>query len=736
MHITGDLRVIGWRARGAASAIAFMAAGVVGGVAHAEAPAGPGPAAGQIEELVVTAERREVSLQKTAISATVLTGHDLDKKSIATIDALQFTTPSLTIQDTGENVLVNIRGVGKSEGGVQDPSGVLIYRDGVSTSPGGFLGDEPYYDIAAVEVLRGPQGTVAGENSTGGALFIREVDPTLGRVSGFAEAQYGNYNDERARGAVNIPLSDTFAVRLAGNLEHRDSFYHLSGPWTGNPGRHDEADGRISLLWQPSDALRVVWKNDYSYIDHGGSPAGPNTGKTDHLFDLSSDAHLAGVEHGLRSVLQVSYKFANGMTLRSISGYQYGKTIYDLDLDGTSLVAPAGPGPQIYTVVGTDRTTSEEINLVSPDKGPFTWVLGAVYQHELVRIPNRGFIQSLSPFGTTTTGLALQLGYETPRDNWGVFANGAYNLTDRLQVQLGARYSEDRMSMTDQALITFNGATLLNHPIIDEHQNDTRLTWKAGLNYRLGDQGLIYGFVATGHKIGGIDPLAGTGLPAGTPGPIFKPEEVTDYELGWKDSYFNGHLRTQLDGYHYDYENFQVSIFDPANALGEIKNVSGTSKIEGLEAQGEGVFGDLSFDFGVSYNHSEIGTFSAVDPRRLAAGLQNLTGREQPNAPPWTVNLGAQYAFHLGDGDTLTPRIDYGMVAARWATLFQVAPTDRLAEQNLVNAQLTYARHDDWQVTAYATNLFDLHYVSSLSLGNLANAGPPQQFGVRIAKTF
>jgi iron complex outermembrane receptor protein len=211
---------------------------------------------------------------------------------------------------------------------------------------------------------------------------------------------------------------------------------------------------------------------------------------------------------------------------------------------------------------------------------------------------------------------------------------------------------------------------------------------------------------------------------------------VTDYELGWKDTFLDGRLRLQLDGYHYDYKNFQVSIFDPGNALGVIRNVSGTTTLEGVEAQGAGVFGDFSIDFTASYNHSKLGAFSAIDPRRAAAGLRNLTGREQPNAPPWTVSIGGQYTFHVTDGDTLTPRVDYGMVGARWATLFQVSPTDRLSEQNIVNAQLTYARSDNWRVIAYATNLFDQHYISSLSLGSLASAGPPRQYGLRISKSF
>src|ERR1700722_20821305 len=161
-----------------------------------------------VETVTVTAERRTVNLQQAPIAATVFTAEDLNKRAINTVDALQFTTPSLTILDSGVNAEINLRGIGKSDAGAQDSSGVLIYRDGVSTTPNGLIADEPYYDISSVEVLRGPQGTFAGQNATGGAIFITEANPTLDGLSGWAEAQYGNYNDVRVRGAVNIPLTD------------------------------------------------------------------------------------------------------------------------------------------------------------------------------------------------------------------------------------------------------------------------------------------------------------------------------------------------------------------------------------------------------------------------------------------------------------------------------------------------------------------------------------------------
>src|SRR5258708_8834774 len=161
--------------------------------AAADAPSSSPDDSNKLEQIVVTAERRSTDLQLSAIAATVLTGEHLTKLNVNTVDSLMFNTPSLTVQSSGENALVNIRGIGKSDGGAQDSSGVLIYRDGVSTTPNGLISDEPYYDIASIEVLRGPQGTFAGQNATGGAIFINETNPTLDQFGGSFQGQHPTY---------------------------------------------------------------------------------------------------------------------------------------------------------------------------------------------------------------------------------------------------------------------------------------------------------------------------------------------------------------------------------------------------------------------------------------------------------------------------------------------------------------------------------------------------------------
>src|SRR5271168_4888669 len=205
------------------------------------APTSPAASAGAtLTEVVVTAERRHTDLQNTAVSATVLSGSDLASMGVTSVDQLQFATPGATIDNFGQGIDFNIRGVGKAEHNSQTTVGVVTYRDGVGTFPGYFQ-DEPYYDIASIEILRGPQGTFGGQNATGGAVFVTTNDPVInGGYHGYVQAQGGNYTDFGLQGALNLPISDTLAARIAFNSETRDSFYNIAGPngtaYNGNPG--------------------------------------------------------------------------------------------------------------------------------------------------------------------------------------------------------------------------------------------------------------------------------------------------------------------------------------------------------------------------------------------------------------------------------------------------------------------------------------------------------------------
>ena len=168
-----------------------------------------------------------MNLQSAPIAASVITGSQLQAQGIQTLDDLQFHTPSLTVTDFGQGNLFNIRGIGKDLTNIQTPSGVVTYWDGVAGFPG-FFQDAPYYDISNVEILRGPQGEPSlARTPPAGPSFITTNDPHLGSTDGNLEFQYGAYDDTLLQGAVNIPLGDTVAIRLALNAEDRNSFYRM-----------------------------------------------------------------------------------------------------------------------------------------------------------------------------------------------------------------------------------------------------------------------------------------------------------------------------------------------------------------------------------------------------------------------------------------------------------------------------------------------------------------------------
>lgn len=679
----------------------------------------------KLHEVLITAYRRATNLQLTPVSATVLTAKDLDRQNIQSVDDLEFATPSITVQSSGQNALINIRGIGRDDGGQQMSSGVVIYRDGVETAPHGLISDEPYYDIGSIEVLRGPQGTFGGQSAIGGAIFVTEADPQLNRSSAYVQAQYGNYDDERLRGMINVPLSDDLAIRFATDDEHRHTFFHMSGPWTGNPGNLHSANARLSTLWQPSEAFRAVLKLDYNYIDHGGSPAAPFTGSTADVFDVASDSYLSGFEHQFRGVLHLNYRFADGTAVKSITGYQDGRLAYSLDADGTATPPPLGLSPEIFVARAKDRTVSQEIDVISPTTGRFTWVAGTVYQDD--RFDNPQFILSLAPGGTITSGLAISAAkYQDTRRTWALFAQGSYAIIPALKLQIGARYTHTTFTLDELANVLLFGIPIGQQLVNGQQLPDSHVTGKVSLNWTLNRSNYLYAFVATGHKGGGIN----------SDGAVFQPENVTDYEIGWKATALRGHVRTQLDGFYDNYRDFQLPIFVPTIGAGIDANATGTTVVNGVEAQLQAAVGGLALDLGASYVHSSLGHFSAIDSRYVAKGAQELTGRSLPNAPHWTAQAGAQYTFSLGGDRTLTPRVDYSYLDSRWATVFQVAPYDHLYAQNIVNTDLTLTGWHGWRLTAYATNVFDLHYVTLQLLGNLAQPGPPRQYGIRISKRF
>jgi iron complex outermembrane receptor protein len=746
----GDMatRTVRANSFGASVFISVVASSGVVIQAHGQAAAPGATDSSQLAEVVVTAERRSTNLQITPVAATVLSGEDLLNRSVNTIDQLQFTTPSLTVNDFGQGNMFNIRGIGKGESNVQTPSGVVTYRDGTPII-GTFLQNEPYYDIASIEVLRGPQGTFAGANATGGAVFITEANPNFNGISGYAQAQYGNFNDRLLQGAINLPIGNTFAARIAFNEERRNTFWDLSGPFTNEPGKLASNDVRVSLLWVPVDALKVLFKTDYNYIDNGGYPAKPYT-LPGSLFDVSTDVNAYGFEEFTRSVLDISYTFANDVQLRSVTGYQHARAAQNVDLDGTNRGFATSA---TFSDYGKFRTYSEELNLLSPNTGFFRWIVGAFFQHEVDELPaGNGFnidVLLTTPAPAPLLPLVnINLEYNTPKQHEGVFGQMTFELSPDFELQAGARYNRSTFDLTDNQTtnLLFPPPTISLPLANSAHEADSKVTGKIDLSYKLDPNNFLFAFVATGHKDGGLN--TNFGEP-----PIIQPENLTDYEAGWKASWVDRHIRTQLGVFYTTYKDFQVSLPDPATETAPILNAP-RATVYGVEFQTQADLGDLSFDASASYIHGRFGSFYAIDSRVFAAPYppcslgggpasatcSNLTNNELPDSPTVTANAGVQYTFHVGAEQSLIPRLDYSYIGAQWATVFENDSfADRFSPRSLLNARLSYDIRK-WDFSLYATNLTNREYVSAQGVGSPVPVqlipGPPRQYGIRAIVHF
>ena len=383
------------------------------------------------DEIVVTAERRRTDLQKTPISATVMTGEDVANAGVTNVDQLQFISPSAAVNNFGQGIDFNIRGIGKAEHNSQTTTGVITYRDGVATFPGYFTA-EPYYDIARVEILRGPQGTFVGENATGGAVFVTSNDPVIN--GGHTRLHPGRRRQlRRLRRAGRDQSTRRRHIRGARGLQRATSATASTTSKVRTPATTACETGsvRLGMLWEPSDSLSVNFKTDYNYLDLSGYPADPVLATND-LFDITANADIHALDRFGRAVLKIDYEFANGTTLRSVSGYQKGQTEYRADLDGTSV------GNNIFGDIVDEEIYSQEINLISSDADKLQVDPRRLLPARRELLPARRRVLHRR----SAAGLLPARAARIPREHRAVFGQVSFDMPAGFQLQLGARYSE------------------------------------------------------------------------------------------------------------------------------------------------------------------------------------------------------------------------------------------------------------------------------------------------------
>jgi iron complex outermembrane receptor protein len=692
----------------------------------------------KLEEVIVTAQRRAESLQNVPTSATVLTADLMEEKAVDSLNELQYAAPAVTISGFGSANIFNIRGIGRSQVDIDVPSGVVIYRDGAPTLAGYFQ-NEPYFDLDSVQVFRGPQGTFVGKSAAGGAVFINTKNPELGQFAGSVEADVGNFSAKDLTAVVNIPASETFALRLAYKHYDRDKFYHsITGNFTGHPGEVDNNSVRLGILWQPSANLSSVLKIDYSHLDFGGNPT--SVYGEDPLGDLAQNADFAYNDSSVRAILDVKYKTDGGLTFTSLSGYQDVDTVNNLDVNATL------PLYYYFQSRANVKTFSQEFNLISPDDQRLKWVLGAFYERQKADIPTwdkggfnfigNGFPPTY-PWATTP--------WQKTEDEWAAFGHLSYNVSDAVQLEAGARYSHYKLDQFTYWILNFGGTPpnpgdpnsfpWSGHVGGDRQElSEGSLDGQVALNWKVNGQHFVYGLVSRGHITGGVN-LFPQFL-------AYKEMQVINYEIGWKASFLDDRFRTQTTVYYETFDNYQANfsqvtiagINNPTN-----RNAETQSRISGAEFSAQAHIGGLRVDVGAAYLDSKLGTFSdVVDPFRTPPdNIVNLSGARTPFSPKFTGNLGLAYDFLIGGDFTLTPRVDVSHISETQAALWDT-PLETLKARTLTNALLTLEPGSKkWSASLWATNLSDLHYVSGIqNNATLYYAGAPRQFGVRGKYNF
>jgi iron complex outermembrane recepter protein len=697
-----------------------------------------------LQEVVVTSQRRLENLQQVPIAATALDAQELQAKSVARIADLQSASPSLSITDAGQTQSVNIRGIGLASNSPNATAGVATYVDGLFQPP--IVQSNSFYDLAGVEVLRGPQGTLVGTNSTGGAIFINSASPNLDGMSGYGRAAFGNFSAAEAEGALNLPASDTLAFRLAGFYRRHDSYYRDIGPFSNEAGRLSENGERLGILWKPGSfsALLKLQVND---MLTGGYAFRPIRGTTYEAFrvgderTLSLDAPTSHREKAQIGSLELKQELSSGLVLRSLTGYQYKRIFSFDDLDGSQ--APASAGGEItWDYFAGEKQYSEELNVISPTEGRFDWILGAYFQRNEIDVSihqlEAGFPTDIYPINRRTTT--------------GFFAQTNFALTDSLELQVGARYSTYKATGRGGVFIgngipVFPPGGLQVANLAGEHE-DQRATGKVALNWNVDADNLLYLFVARGYKPGGFNSVASE----------FDPETVLNYEAGWKSTFLDGRMRAQLAAFFNDYSDFQFDVLEPTTGQGGIRNVaSGT--IKGFEAQIEGRLGVFGFDGGAAYVDSDLDGLAFVNERLLPPGtLGPQCPAGAPSAPPlcfdyapfttrtsggpnlyspkWTYQVGAELNLPLGADATLRPRINYSYVGSRFTYLAYSPVSDRIDGFGLLSALLTVQK-GNWFLEAYGTNLTDETYVSGQAAASRNEFyGAPRQYGMRVGAEF
>jgi iron complex outermembrane recepter protein len=738
----------------------------------------------QDEPILVTARRREESLQETPIAVSAFSAETLAERQIQYTQDLERITPSLQFKPAGQlsgnsaSSVVFIRGIGQLDPTAAVDPGVGIYIDEVyvGRAVGGTI---EFGDIAGVEVLRGPQGTLFGRNTIGGAILVRTREPELGDLSGRARLRVGDDDLIEGFAALNVPLGDTAAARVSGGFRKRDGYVRRVFDDL-DLGNDDSVTLNGALRWEPSSTFDISLRADYTKRDENGAPftfAGINENAPvaaivsvaagcpgakipfapiapgDPRFGApfvpsiddprcANDFQALGpfLNGGTANVLSTSevwglsgtarWELSDALTFKSITAYRSTESRGVRDADNTPFLL-------ITTDVGAESDQfSEEIQL-QYDAGIVNAIVGAYYFDEdtleratvpLSFPPSPPVITSILNGGPGTRDLQLS-NLETR--SLAAFGEVSVEPVDGLELTGGLRYTEDRKTYQGTVMNLFPATRPDPDPlpttaipeggplfIFDEPNRETfsALTGSASVRYSFTDWLNAYVSYSRSFKSGGFNTRYNAPPPGNLPVP-FDEETVDSYEIGAKLDF--GDFRLNMAAFQADYQDIQLVFRQGVVPL--LFN-AGEARIRGFEAEASyRPWRGLSLDAGVSVLDDEIRSITAVP----GATATVAPGDDLPLTPSFQGNFGIGYEFPLNRGDlTLTPRFDGSYSSS---VVFITGSVPEIEEDGyfVANASIELAADEDrWAVTAGVINLFDERYLiqGNASLATLGYA--------------
>ena len=709
-----------------------------------------------LEEIIVTAQRRQENLQDVPIAISAMTGQMLQDAGVRDPRDLQAYVPSLQFQSgtAATTTIIFLRGVGIGDFNANTTGAVGVYVDDV------FLGANSgklfnVFDGEGVEVLRGPQGTLYGRNTTGGAIKFASRKPT-DELSTDLSVLYGRYNEVRLEGGIGGPIiEDKLKIRVSGLYNTRDGW--LRNRVTGHELNDvDLWAARAILDFTPTDSLLLrlslhsgqnnggarqfqhrgqgVGFDGSPLFDENGVPLdGMGYADTDHNLN-AGDYNIEGKEKVKVSGGSLLGELAlDGVTLTSITAYE--------KVDRNTLEDTDASPNDVLTSVYIDKPEqwSQELRIHSNSEGNLSWIAGAFYfddkletdsSYDLLRVLRPFFVTDENPTGfapESSVGL-LRYPYTQDTRSTALFGQVDYQFLDALTLTAGLRYTEDRIDLKYSSY--FDESPYFTFPVIDLHESKTfsNVSGRLALAYAMSDDTLLYGSVSSGYNSGGFAGFAAIDPIQLQP---FDEETLYAYEVGVKSELLDRRVRLNAAAFYYDYQDLQVFIYDTSSGVPvQIKLNAGSARIYGLEAELT-VRPTAQFEAFLSAStlNSEYQDFSD--------GLGNdFSGNQLINAPEFSMSAGLTWTQPIGAAGSLQATAS----GSYQSKIYFTPANDNAYSQSsvtMLNARLAWTPPGGaLEVALWGKNLTDerwVNFMAPIITMDQLNYNDPETYGVEFS---